>query len=138
MAYWLFKSEPKTWSWQMQKQHRTTHWDGVRNYQAQSYMKSMKDGDLGFFYHSNQQKAIVGIVKVIKEFYPDHTDKTKRFGMVDVEYVQDVSSPVTLAQIKEDGRFTDFPLVKQSRLSVMPVEPDFWSYLLTMGEVEIK
>ena len=90
--YWLIKSEPHTWSWEQQKHKKTTHWDGVRNYQASNNMKLMKKGDECFFYHSGEERAIKGIVTVIKEYYPDHTDETGRFGMVDVKYVKDLEN----------------------------------------------
>ncbi|HAD26909.1 MAG TPA: EVE domain-containing protein, partial [Alphaproteobacteria bacterium] len=109
MAYWLFKSEPGTWSWddQVKAGKKGEHWDGVRNYQADNNMKAMRKGDLGFFYHSVNEKRIVGIVKVIREHYPDHTDPKGRFGMVDVEAVKPVPNPVTLADIKAEPRLQD-------------------------------
>lgn len=135
MAYWLFKSEPGTWSWDDQKKRgaKGEHWDGVRNYQASNNMKAMKVGDLGFFYHSVNEKQIVGIVRVIKEYYPDHTDASGRFGMVDVEAVADMPQPVTLAQIKAEPALEDFALVRQSRLSVVPVSAPQWKLICKMG-----
>ena len=130
--YWLIKSEPHTWSWEQQKHKKTTHWDGVRNYQASNNMKLMKKGDECFFYHSGEERAIKGIVTVIKEYYPDHTDETGRFGMVDVKYVKD-SENIYLSQIKSDPFFNNFPLVRQSRLSVMPVALNEWEKLLKLG-----
>ena len=133
--YWLIKSEPHTWSWEQQKQKRTTHWDGVRNYQASNNMKLMKKGDECFFYHSGEERAIKGIVTVIKEYYPDHTDETGRFGMVDVKYLKDLDN-IYLSQIKSDPFFYSFPLVRQSRLSVMPVALNEWKKLLKLGELK--
>ena len=133
--YWLIKSEPHTWSWEQQKQKKTTHWDGVRNYQASNNMKLMKKGDECFFYHSGEERAIKGIVTVIKEYYPDHTDETGRFGMVDVKYVKDLEN-IYLSQIKSDLFFNNFPLVRQSRLSVMPVALNEWKKLLKLGGIK--
>src|SRR3989338_77912 len=96
MSYWLVKTEPGCWSWENQKKNTTTHWDGVRNYQARNNLKAMEIGDLCFFYHSVKERRIMGIVKVIKTFYPDPTDETNRFGMVDVGYVEDLKKPVSL------------------------------------------
>ncbi|MCB9929919.1 MAG: EVE domain-containing protein [Alphaproteobacteria bacterium] len=138
MAYWLFKSEPGTWSWddQVQKLPAGEGWDGVRNHQAANNMRAMKVGDLGFFYHSVNERAIVGIVKVTREFHPDPTDKTGKFGMVEVTAVKPVGKPITLADIKADGRFDDLALVRQSRLSVVPVSPEHWKALCDLAEVE--
>jgi predicted RNA-binding protein with PUA-like domain len=133
--FWLIKSEPHTWSWEQQKQKKTTHWDGVRNYQASNNMKLMKKGDECFFYHSGKERAIKGIVTVIKEYYPDHTDETGRFGMVDVKYVKDLEN-IYLSQIKSDPFFNNFPLVRQSRLSVMPVALNEWKKLLKLGGIK--
>ncbi|HBC53552.1 MAG TPA: EVE domain-containing protein [Alphaproteobacteria bacterium] len=138
MAYWLFKSEPGTWSWddQVKAGKKGEHWDGVRNYQADNNMKAMRKGDLGFFYHSVNEKRIVGIVKVIREHYPDHTDPKGRFGMVDVQAVKPVPNPVTLADIKAEPRLQDLALVRQSRLSVTPVDPESWALICEMGGVK--
>jgi predicted RNA-binding protein with PUA-like domain len=130
--YWLMKSEPHTWSWEQQKNKKTTHWDGVRNYQASNNMKLMKKGDECFFYHSGEERAIKGIVTVIKEYYPDPSDETGRFGMVDVRYLRDLEN-IYLSQIKSDPFFNNFPLVRQSRLSVMPVSLNEWEKLLKLG-----
>jgi len=130
--YWLMKSEPHTWSWEQQKKKKTTHWDGVRNYQASNNMKLMKKGDECFFYHSGEERAIKGIVTVIKEYYPDPSDETGRFGMVDVRYLRDLEN-IYLSQIKSDPFFNNFPLVRQSRLSVMPVALNEWKKLLKLG-----
>ena len=136
MAYWLFKSEPGTWSWDDQVKSGTDHWDGVRNYQAANNMKAMKKGDLGFFYHSVNEKRIVGIVEVAKEYYPDHTDESGRFGMVDVKAIKPVQRPVTLAEIKAEPRLENLALVKQSRLSVVPVGDDEWKLICAMAETD--
>lgn len=136
MAYWLFKSEPGAWSWDDQVRDGTAEWDGVRNYQASNNMKAMKTGDLGFFYHSVNEKRIVGIVEVAKEYYPDPSDKSGRFGMVDVKAVKPMKEPVTLARIKDEPRLDGIALVRQSRLSVMPIEPEHWSLICAMGETE--
>jgi predicted RNA-binding protein with PUA-like domain len=135
MAYWLFKTEPEAFSWEQQKQRgaKGEPWSGVRNFQAASNMKKMKKGDLGFFYHTGEEKRIVGIVEVIGEYRPDPTDETGRFGLVDVKAVEDVSSPVTLAAIKADPKLKDMILVKYSRLSVQPVTAEEWKYIRKMG-----
>jgi predicted RNA-binding protein with PUA-like domain len=135
MAYWLFKTEPETWSWEDQKKKgaKGEPWSGVRNFQASGNMKAMKKGDLGFFYHSGEERRIVGIVEVIGEYRPDPTDEKGRFGLVDVKAVKDVPNPVTLAEIKSDPRFKDMVLVKYSRLSVQPVTADEWKQILKMG-----
>jgi len=136
MQYWLFKSEPSAWSWDDQVKDGTAEWDGVRNHQANNNMKAMKKGDKGFFYHSVNEKQIVGIVEVAKEHYPDHTDKTGKFGMVDVKAIESVKRPVTLADIKAEPKLADLALVKQSRLSVVPVGKDDWKLLCKMAGVK--
>ncbi len=138
MNYWLLKSEPGTWSWddQVKSGDKGAEWDGVRNYQASNNLKAMKVGDRGFFYHSVNEKRIVGIVEVCKEYYPDPTDPKGRFGMVDVKAIRPFEKPVTLADIKGEPRLESISLIKQSRLSVMPVEPDHWTLICTMGETE--
>ncbi|AIK97096.1 EVE domain-containing protein [Candidatus Odyssella acanthamoebae] len=133
MAYWLIKTEPSTWSWHDQKTKKMTHWDGVRNYQASNNMKSMKVGDLCFFYHSVTERRILGIVRVTREYYPDPTDETGRFGMVDVSYVEDLLVPVSLDQIKLVPELQNLALVRQSRLSVMPVDEPSWKLICQMG-----
>lgn len=135
MAYWLFKTEPETFSWEMQKQRgaKGEPWSGVRNFQAAKNMKAMLKGDLGFFYHTGEEKQIVGIVEVIGEYRPDPTDVTKRFGLVDVKAVEDFKTPVTLAAIKAEAKFKDMVLVKYSRLSVQPVTPLEWKLICKMG-----
>lgn len=139
MAYWLFKSEPNTWSWddQVKKGEIGEGWDGVRNYQASNNMKAMKIGDLGFFYHSVKEKQIVGIVKVIEEYHPDPTDASGRFGMVTVAAVCSVGKAVTLADIKAEPALSDLALVRQSRLSVVPVNAAEWQLICEMAETKI-
>lgn len=127
-AFWLLKSEPTTWSWQNQLTDNTTSWDGVRSYQARNYMQQMNVGDLAFFYHSNQQKAIVGIVKIIKAYYPDTSDA--KFGNVNVATYMTLPQPITLHTLKNIPELQDFPLIKQSRLSVMPVAIDYLTIIL--------
>src|SRR5215469_8538095 len=128
MNYWLFKTEAETFSWDMQKAKGTKGepWTGVRNFTAARNMKDMKRGDLGFFYHTGDEKRIVGIVEVISEYHPDPTDETHRFGLVDVKAVADVPRPVTLAEVKATPKLKDMILVKYSRLSVQPVKDDEW------------
>ncbi|MGB0207898.1 MAG: EVE domain-containing protein [Candidatus Puniceispirillaceae bacterium] len=139
MAYWLFKSEPNTWSWddQLAKADAGEGWDGVRNHQAGNNMKAMEIGDLGFFYHSVSEKQIVGIVDVIEKWHLDPTDPSGKFGMVTVRAVTSVTAPVTLAQIKAEPRLADFALVRQSRLSVVPVTDEEWALLLSMAQTSL-
>ena len=139
MAYWLFKSEPNTWSWddQLAKADAGEGWDGVRNHQAGNNMKKMEIGDLGFFYHSVSEKQIVGIVDVIEKWHLDPTDPSGKFGMVTVRAVTSVTAPVTLAQIKAEPRLADFALVRQSRLSVVPVTDEEWALLLSMAQTSL-
>ena len=134
VAYWLFKSEPGAWSWNDQVRDGTAEWDGVRNYQAANNMKAMKIGDRGFFYHSVNEKRIVGIVEVVKEYYPDPTDPSGRFGMVDVKALKPIKTPVTLKDIKAEPRLSGLALVRQSRLSVVPVGDEEWRILCAMAE----
>ena len=135
MAYWLFKSEPNTWSFndQLAKGDEGEGWDGVRNHQAGNNMKAMEIGDLGFFYHSVIEKRIVGIVRVTEKWHLDPTDATGRFGMVTVVAVKEVVKPVTLAEIKNEPLLENFALVRQSRLSVVSVSQDEWGILLNMS-----
>jgi predicted RNA-binding protein with PUA-like domain len=133
MSYWLLKSEPGAWSWKDQWEKKTTAWDGVRNYQAANNLKAMKIGDLAFFYHSVSEKSVVGIVKVIGAYRPDPTDETHRFGLVDVEAVCPFMVPVTLAQIKAHPELQNIALVRQSRLSVMPLTQEEWQIVCTLG-----
>ena len=139
MAYWLFKSEPSSWSWddQVAKGAAGEGWDGVRNYQAANNMKAMAIGDLGFFYHSVQEKQIVGIVEVIKTYHPDPTDNSGRFGMVTLKAVMPVTKPVTLAMIKGDPALQDFALIRQSRLSVVPVSAAHWQLILSLADTQM-
>ena len=137
MAHWLMKSEPETWSWDDQVKKGVEHWNGVRNFQAAANMKAMKIGELGFFYHSVDEKRIVGIVEVAKEYYPDHTDESGRFGMVDVKTVKPMKRPVTLAEIKAEPRLEKLALVRQSRLSVVPIGDAEWKLICAMGETKV-
>jgi predicted RNA-binding protein with PUA-like domain len=135
VAHWLLKSEPGAWSWDDQVRVGTEPWDGVRNHQAANNMKAMRVGDTAFFYHSVNEKRIVGIVRVVREYHPDPSDPSGRFGMVEVEAVRPLPSPVTLAAIKADPRLADLPLIRQSRLSVMPIPDDAWTILCGLGGV---
>ena len=133
MKYWLLKSEPDAWSWDNQVKEGASMWDGVRNYQARNNLKEMKENDLCFFYHSVTEKSIVGIVKVVKEYYPDPTDKTDRFVVVDVKATKKLKKPVSLDQIKENNKLKNIALVKQSRLSVMPLKKAEWDIIIKMS-----
>ena len=133
MKYWLLKSEPDAWSWDNQVKEGASMWDGVRNYQARNNLKEMKKNDLCFFYHSVTERSIVGIVKVVKEYYPDPTDKTDRFVVVDVKATKKLKNSVSLDQIKENSRLQDIALVKQSRLSVMPLKKTEWEIIIKMS-----
>ncbi|MGA7711943.1 MAG: EVE domain-containing protein [Rhizomicrobium sp.] len=137
MAYWLFKTEAETWSWSQQK-HRGEigePWSGVRNHQAANNMKAMQKGDYGFFYHSGDERRIMGIVEVIAEYRPDLSDPTGRFGMVVVKAVRELPKPVTLAEIKTLPKLQTMVLVKNSRLSVQPVSAAEWKTICTMGGI---
>ena len=133
MKYWLLKSEPDAWSWDNQVKEGASMWDGVRNYQARNNLKEMKKNDLCFFYHSVTERSIVGIVKVVKEYYPDPTDKTDRFVVVDVKATKKLKNPVSLDQIKENKKLKNIALVKQSRLSVMPLKKTEWDIIIKMS-----
>ena len=133
MKYWLLKSEPDAWSWDNQVKEGASMWDGVRNYQARNNLKEMKKNDLCFFYHSVTERSIIGIVKVVKEYYPDPTDKTDRFVVVDVKAIKKLKNPVSLDQIKENNKLKDIALVKQSRLSVMPLKKTEWDIIIKMS-----
>jgi predicted RNA-binding protein with PUA-like domain len=135
MAHWLFKSEPTTWSFNQQiaAGEKGTFWNGVRNHLAKKHLMAMQVGDRGFFYHSNEDKAIVGIVEVVKPYYPDHTDETGKFGMVDVRAVKTLKNKVTLAQIKAEPRLVSMTLVNNSRLSVQPVSDEEWRIVLELA-----
>ena len=137
MQYWLMKSEPDVWSIEQQKKAglRGVPWDGVRNYQAAKNLKNMKKGDLCFFYHSNIGKEIVGIVEVIKEAYLDKTDKSSRFVAVTVRFKKKLTKPVTLETIKKNKELSHLSLIKQSRLSVMPIDSKSWKILNNMGKI---
>ena len=137
MKYWLLKSEPDVWSIDQQQKmgKKGAMWDGVRNYQASKYLREMKLGDLCFFYHSNIGKEIVGIVKVIKEAFIDPTDKKKKFFAILVKFEKRLSEPVTLENIKKNKDLRDLPLIKQSRLSVMPLDTKSWKIILKMGRI---
>ncbi|MCH7693782.1 MAG: EVE domain-containing protein [Proteobacteria bacterium] len=135
MAYWLVKSEPGAWSWDDHVKAGVAEWDGIRNHQAAANMKAMKVGDRAFFYHSVNEKCIVGILEVVTEYHPDPTDPTMRFGMVDFKAVTPVKDPVTLRRIKDDGRLDHLALVRQSRLSVMPVDAAAWRIICAMAGV---
>jgi predicted RNA-binding protein with PUA-like domain len=129
MQYWLMKTEPEEWSWTDQVKKGTESWTGVRNHQAANNMKAMKIGDLAFFYHSGGERRIVGVVSIGKEYHPDPTDATGRFGMVEVKTVGPVETPVTLAAIKADKRLAHLWLVRHSRLSVMPIDKKSWDII---------
>ncbi len=137
MAYWLVKTEPGSWSWDDQVRERTTHWDGVRNYQAANNMKAMKHGDQVFFYHSVDEKRIVGIVEVIGEYELDPSDKKGRFGMVEVAAVKPVERSVTLQEIKAEPKLANLALVRQSRLSVLPVTDAEWRLICKMAKTTV-
>ena len=134
MHYWLIKTEPSTWSWNDQVTKKTTFWDGVRNYQAANNLKAMEIGDLCFFYHSVSDRQIVGIVEVTRTYHPDPSDETGRFGMVEVKAVKPLKKPVSLDAIKIEPRLAHLALVRQSRLSVMPIDKAAWTLILQMGE----
>tara|TARA_Y100000588_G_scaffold250107_1_gene264624 strand:+ start:1240 stop:1713 length:474 start_codon:yes stop_codon:yes gene_type:complete len=133
MNYWLVKSEPGSWSWNDHVKAGVAEWDGVRNYQACANMKAMKNGDRAFFYHSVKEKQVVGLLEVVKEYYPDATDKSNRFGMVDFRALKPVEKPVTLADIKATLELQNMALVRQSRLSVCPVTATEWRLILKMS-----
>lgn len=135
MNYWLLKSEPSTWSWSQQITHKKTHWDGVRNFQAANNLKKMKVGDLAFFYHSGDERQIVGVVQITREAYPDPTDSTGKFVMVDVAFSQEIPNPISLKTIKEHPQLQTLPLVRQSRLSVMPIDSQSWKILCALGNI---
>lgn len=135
MAYWLFKSEPATWSWddQVKQGAKGEEWNGVRNHTAKLNMKAMKKGELGFFYHSVDEKSIVGIVKIIAEAHPDSKDTTGKWFCVDIAAVEPMPKPVTLADVKAEPKLAEMALVKLSRLSVQPVSAEEWKLLCKMG-----
>ncbi len=135
MAHWLVKSEPGSYSWEQMRKDGRTFWNGVRNPQASNNLKAMKTGDRAFFYHSGDERAIVGIVEIVKEYYPDPSDASGRFGMVDVKAAASLKTPVTLAQVKADPEMKDLLLVRNSRLSVMPIPSAAWKTICRMGGV---
>ena len=135
MAYWLMKSEPSSYSWQQLEKDGRTNWSGVRNFQASNNLKAMKLDDRAFFYHSNEGLDIVGIMTIVKEYYPDPSDESGRFGMVDVAPLRAVPRPVTLAAIKAEPKLADMLLIRHSRLSVVPVDPAAWKLICKMGGV---
>lgn len=136
MAYWLFKSEPGAWSWNDHVKDGVAEWDGVRSHQANNNMKAMRLGDRGFFYHSVDEKRIVGLVEVVREHYPDRTDKSERFGMVDLKALQALPRPVSLADMKAHRELENMALVRQSRLSVCPVTAPEWKIVCKLGGVK--
>ncbi len=133
MAYWLLKSEPFKYSWDQMVKDGRTHWDGVRNHQAAANLKAMKIGDHAFFYHSNEGKEIVGIVEIVREAYPDPSDEAGRFVMVDVSPIRPIARAVTLAEMKATAALAELALIRQSRLSVVPVSDDHWSLILEIA-----
>ncbi|MGE3905727.1 MAG: EVE domain-containing protein [Reyranellaceae bacterium] len=135
MAHWLVKSEPSVYSWAQMVKDKRTGWNGVRNFQARNNLMAMKKGDCAFFYHSNEGLEIVGIVEIAREFYPDPKDGTGKFGMVDVKAVKPLKTPVTLAALKADKRFAELGLLRQSRLSVVPVSEAHWQAICAMGGI---
>ncbi|MCT7377245.1 EVE domain-containing protein [Chelativorans salis] len=138
MAYWLFKSEPSSWSWEMQKKKgdKGQEWDGVRNYQARNNMREMKIGDLGFFYHSVKETSVVGIVEICATVHPDSTTDDPRWECVDIRAVRDVPKPVSLEDIKANPKLKDMVLVNNSRLSVQPVSAAEWQEVCRMGGLD--
>ncbi|MEL0105660.1 MAG: EVE domain-containing protein [Rhodospirillales bacterium] len=136
MKYWLVKSEPNAWSWEDHVKKRIEPWDGVRNHQACNNMKEMKKGDKAFFYHSVNEKQVVGTLEVVKEYHPDPTDKTGKFGMVSFKALKPLETPVTLQQVKDDPRLEHLALVRQSRLSVMPIDAKSWKIICGLGGIK--
>ncbi len=134
MNYWLAKSEPDAYSWERFLKEGKTMWEGVRNYQARNNLKEMKKGDLVLFYHSVSEKRVMGLAKVVKEHYPDPTADDDRWVVVDMVPVEELKNPVTLARIKQDERLENVALVKQSRLSVMPLKPQEFDAIVELGE----
>lgn len=138
MAYWLFKSEPDTWSWAQQSARRDQgeEWNGVRNYQARNFMRQMEIGDQGFFYHSQTEKAVVGLVEVIATSHPDSTTDDPRWDCVDIKALCPMPRPVSLEMVKAEPRLAEMALLRQSRLSVQPVTPEAWDIICKMGGLE--
>jgi len=135
MQYWLIKSDPQDWSWddQWKAKDKRTHWDGVRNHQASNFMRKMQRGDRALFYHSGEQRRVVGVVEIVKACYADPSDETGKFGMVDVKAIEAMPEPVTLKQIKAEETLKDLLLVRNSRLSVMPIDATSWKRICKMG-----
>ena len=134
VSYWLLKSEPSTWSWEDQVKAGVEMWDGVRNYQARNNLISMKKKDLCFFYHSVSEKLIIEIVEVVREHYPDPTDETGRFVVTDVKAKKKLKRPVSLDEIKTTPKLSNIALIKQSRLSVMPLSKNEWDIIIKISE----
>ena len=137
MAYWLIKSEPFKYSWQKFEEEGRTHWDGVRNYQARNNLKAMKEGDLLLWYHSNEGLEIVGIAKLVKEFYQDPTTEDPNWVVVEVSPLKRLTKPVSLAQVKADVRLTQMALVRLGRLSVQPVTEEEWNVVMELSETTV-
>ena len=135
MGYWLMKSEPAAYSWERLVADRRTNWNGVRNAQASNNLKAMQEGDLSFFYHSNEGLAVVGVMRIVRPFYADPGDATGRYGMVDVEPVKPLATPGSLAASKAEPKLAELGLVRQSRLSVMPVAAADWRLICKMGGI---
>lgn len=133
MAYWLVKSEPGTWSWAQHAAAGTEAWDGVRNHQASRNLQAMRLGDRAFFYHSGDERRVVGVLEVVRAYYPDPTDATGRFGMVDFKTLHPLPEPVTLAAIKAEPRLAHLALLRQARLSVLPIDEASWRIIETIG-----
>ena len=136
MAHWLVKSEPAKYSWGQMVADKRTHWDGVHNFQAANNMKAMKEGDRAFFYHSNDGKEIVGVVEIVRAFYPNPAEPSPHFGLVDVSPVLPVRKPVTLTEMKATPALKDMALIRQSRLSVCPVTDAEWTTICQMAGIE--
>jgi len=136
MAHWLVKSEPAKYSWEQMVKDGRTHWDGVHNFQAANNMKAMQEGDRAFFYHSNEGKEIVGVVEIVRPFYPNPDEPSDKFGLVDVAPVRPVARPVTLAAMKETPQLKGMALIRQSRLSVCPVSDAEWAVICRMAGIE--
>ncbi len=137
MAYWLIKSEPFKYSWQKFEEEGRTFWDGVRNYQARNNLKAMKEGDLLLWYHSNEGLEMVGIAKLVKEFYQDPTTEDPNWVVVEVSPLKRLSKPVSLAQVKADVRLSQMALVRLGRLSVQPVTEDEWNVIMELSETTV-
>jgi predicted RNA-binding protein with PUA-like domain len=133
MAYWLLKTEPAEFAWSDQVKRKVEPWSGVRNAQARNFMKAMRKGERAFFYHTGNEKQVVGIVEVVKPFYPDPADDSGRWGLIDVTALAALPKPVTLASIKAEPKLADLLLVRHSRLSVMPVDETAWALIAAMG-----